>query len=221
MASRFVNTKALGRRIGDGPVPDRPDFDGDGDGFVTNPATGEDNIPAPISAVEKFAKGVPEHLKRFRDKYGQDPVDGDGDCYVAAYKLVEKLWREAKTPEEKSRIKLVHGIPLGQGGDAKGLRYGHAWVEVEDELPDYDAILDSMPQEQAAQFRDEMKRMQRLMQDPDMRTRVLDHSNGRKIELPRAAYYGLGNIEPKDTRYYSYMDMLKTSGEAGHYGPWE
>jgi len=24
---------------------------------------------------------------------------------------------------------LVHGVPLGTGGNAKGLRYGHAWLE--------------------------------------------------------------------------------------------
>jgi hypothetical protein len=222
MAERhLISTKVLGRRIGDSGLPDKPSFDGDGDGFITNPVTGEDDIPAPISAVEKFAEGAKEHLDRFRKTYKQDPLDGDGDCYEAANKLATRLWAKAKTDEERKRIKLVHGIPLGQGGDAKGLRYGHAWVEVEDEIPDYDEVIDGLPEEQAEQMRQQAEMMKRVMQDPDYRTRVMDHSNGREIELPRAAYYGIGNIDKKHTRYYSFEDMLKMIEETGHYGPWE
>lgn len=222
MARRHLTSvKTLGRRIGDVPKPDLPDHDGDGDGFITNPLTGEDDLPAPQETVEKFAKGVPEHLDRFKKAYKQNPLDGDGDCYVAAYSLVEELWRKEKDPEKRKRIRLVHGIPLGQGGDAKGQRYGHAWVEVEEEMTDYDALLESLDDERRERLKDQIADMKKLMRDPAMRTTVLDHSNGREIELPRMAYYGLGNIEPEHTRYYTYEEMIRTAGRAGHYGPWE
>jgi hypothetical protein len=31
---------------------------------------------------------------------------------------------------------LVHGVPLGTGGNAKGLRYGHAWLEKDEVVHD-------------------------------------------------------------------------------------
>lgn len=216
MPDRYVNTKALGRRIGDLGKPDMPDFDGDGDGFVTNPATGEDDLPAPHSAVKKFADGIPEHLERFRDAYDQDPLDGDGDCYKAALKLQQKLWREEEDPEKRKNIKLVHGIPLGTGGEVEGLRYGHAWVEVTEPL-DKDSI-----QEQLANVSDSSReQMRRMLEDPHYRTTVYDHSNGKELELPRVLYYAYGNIEPEQTRYYTFEETVSKSAETGHYGPWE
>lgn len=39
------NEKALGRTLLNAATPSKPGYDGDGDGFVVNPTTGEDNIP--------------------------------------------------------------------------------------------------------------------------------------------------------------------------------
>jgi hypothetical protein len=34
-----------------------------------------------------------------------------------------------KLAEAYDRVRIVHGYPLGTGGEAEGLRYPHAWVE--------------------------------------------------------------------------------------------
>lgn len=47
-----------------------------------------------------------------------------GDCGETSYKWLMKL--EGAT--------LCHGWPLGTGGNAKGLRYWHAWLETGDGL---------------------------------------------------------------------------------------
>lgn len=54
-----------------------------------------------------------------------------GECYMAAVKVAEELHGGVKG------IRIVHGEPIGTGGEAEGLRYGHAWVEVRDMV--YDA----------------------------------------------------------------------------------
>lgn len=46
---------------------------------------------------------------------------GGGDCYEVAGGLVL----------EDPRYTLVHGEPLGTGGEVAGVRFGHAWVEFE------------------------------------------------------------------------------------------
>jgi len=53
----------------------------------------------------------------------KDNTDGAGDCYDTAAAFVV----EASDPNTV----LCHGTALGTGGEALGLRYGHAWVEVE------------------------------------------------------------------------------------------
>lgn len=58
-----------------------------------------------------------------------------GNCYVRALTtlsegeqlrdiltLLEAIWPDAE-------LQLVHGFPIGTGGNAKGLKYGHAWLE--------------------------------------------------------------------------------------------
>lgn len=46
-----------------------------------------------------------------------------GDCYKVAWHLV--------TEEGADDMTLCHGEVTGTGGKARGLRYGHAWVEVD------------------------------------------------------------------------------------------
>ena len=51
-----------------------------------------------------------------------------GNCYFAAFAFFMKnLGLDG--------IKLVHGVPLGQGPIA-GVRFGHAWVEIGDTVID-------------------------------------------------------------------------------------
>jgi hypothetical protein len=55
-------------------------------------------------------------------------MNGDGDCYEAAAKL---LYAHRSCPG----IVLVHGTVTGQGPIA-GMRYGHAWIEIGDAVLD-------------------------------------------------------------------------------------
>ena len=52
---------------------------------------------------------------------------GKGRCFENAVKFM-------LTTEGNPNYKLVHGYPTGTGGNAKGIKYGHAWVELSDEV---------------------------------------------------------------------------------------
>lgn len=54
---------------------------------------------------------------------------GEGNCYDAAVGVMM-----AADLDLRGSMKLCHGTALGTGGDALGLRYGHAWVEVDDKF---------------------------------------------------------------------------------------
>lgn len=48
-----------------------------------------------------------------------------GNCYEMAIQTAESLIREGHT-----NVMVVHGQPTGTGGDVVGIKYGHAWVEL-------------------------------------------------------------------------------------------
>ena len=50
---------------------------------------------------------------------------------------------------------------------------------------------------------------------------VLDHSNGRKLEIPKNVYYALGRVKPGQCKYYAPKEAAKFMLEKGHWGPWE
>ena len=50
---------------------------------------------------------------------------------------------------------------------------------------------------------------------------VLDHSNGKKRELPKAVYYNLGNINADECHYYTPEEASKWMLKSKHWGPWE
>lgn len=60
-----------------------------------------------------------------------------GDCFSVAAGFVESgavhnLARAMNRPlvlGDKSPVRIVHGLPIGQGKDNFGQRYWHAWVE--------------------------------------------------------------------------------------------
>jgi len=55
----------------------------------------------------------------------------------------------------------------------------------------------------------------------EYKNKVLDHSNGRKLEIPKDAYYAIGRINSKECKYY---DPGKAAGwmlKEKHWGPWE
>jgi hypothetical protein len=50
---------------------------------------------------------------------------------------------------------------------------------------------------------------------------VLDHSNGRKLEIPTKVYYALGRVKRNQCKYYTPKQAAKFMLEKGHWGPWE
>jgi hypothetical protein len=119
-----------------------------------------------------------------------------GDCFaVAANVIVDEM------ADDPSAV-LVHGRPLGTGGEAKGLRYWHAWVE-----RTYTVRHPNWP-------------------TPINYVEVVDRSNmvSKPSEWttpiwPREMFYQLGRIEA--TVRYTREQAIKRMLGTGHYGPWE
>ena len=55
----------------------------------------------------------------------------------------------------------------------------------------------------------------------ESRNTILDHSNGRKLEIPKDLYYAIGRINPKECKYYTPEEAAKFMVDEGHWGPWE
>jgi len=55
----------------------------------------------------------------------------------------------------------------------------------------------------------------------ESRNTVMDHSNGRKLEVPTKVYYALGRINPEECKYYTPEEAARFMSEDGTWGPWE
>ena len=51
--------------------------------------------------------------------------------------------------------------------------------------------------------------------------KVLDHSNGKKREMPKSVYYKLGKIKPEQNKYYAPKEAIKWMMKSKHWGPWQ
>jgi hypothetical protein len=71
------------------------------------------------------SKSVQLHDDEFEKKFNQKVPEGDGDCFSEAVQQARKL------ANAYDKVKIVHGYPLGTGGEAEGLRFPHAWAEFE------------------------------------------------------------------------------------------
>lgn len=155
----------------------------------------------------------PRIASKPKKKKYKNVATGCGDCFESAAKNLSTLVTE--NPERKNDYKLVHGVPLGTGGEAEGLRFNHSWVEetvrrTDDEVEE---ILKGIPEERRP-FGKQFKQMLSEM------VIVRDYSNGRKIDIPRDAYYAIGNIEKDLNQSYSYDEMIEQQVRTGHYGPY-
>lgn len=142
-----------------------------------------------LSSGKKIVnKQTEAHDKSFKEKFNQDVPEGDGDCFSQAITQVRRLEREMMDNPSRgyTNIKVVHGYPLGTGGEAEGLRFPHAWVEFTVNGIEF----------------------------------VRDYSNGNRVEIPKAMYYSIGNIDENDAKKYSYEDAIRSMNESQHYGPW-
>ena len=170
---------------------------------------------------------------RFKSAYGADPIYGDGDCYEAASNMASRL-RGEEFGFSDDQIRIVHGVPLGTGGDATGIRYGHAWAEVAKNGWDkYEQLRNeiaevlreaenltsqSLKNSLAARHNKLMMELVRMeLEDVE----VYDFSNGNEHIIPKYLYYKIGNIEDENTRYYSRRDADIKMQADETYGPWE
>ena len=158
---------------------------------------------------------------------GQNPVvpankrydnirgDGKGNCFDSAANLLTQL--VADNPERSGDFKLVHGAPLGTGGEARDIRFHHAWVEetvrkTDDEI---ETIINNYPKNMREQVR---RQLGSLLSEQVL---VHDNSNGREVFMPREVYYSIGNIDGDLVQKYSLEEMSKKQRENKHYGPYD
>lgn len=187
--------------------------DGDGDMLVQESTPFErpakPNIPQNLTGAAKRSSKKPVN-----PKYA-NVATGCGDCYDSAAKTLSSFVE--RNPEKIDDFKLVHGIPLGTGGEAEGLRYYHAWVEETVRMTDeqIEKMVEQWPENRREAIKKQMKPMLENM------VLVHDYSNGRKVDIPRDIYYKIGNIEESSNRRYSYKEMLDKQASTGHYGPYE
>lgn len=92
-------------------------------------------------------------------------------------------------------VMLVHGLPRFRGREHDGKRFWHAWVEVEVNNP-----------------------------PPLQRSRTVwcvDKANGKDVDLPRDAYYRLGDLDEEHVFRYTVEEAEEHLYETDlDYGPW-
>jgi phosphohistidine swiveling domain-containing protein len=177
------------------------------------------------------APSVKINETRLKSVYGAASPEGSGNCYEAAMTTAETIGKRIGVPD--SSVRIAHGVPLGTGGDAQGIRYNHAWVEVAsngwDEYDRVSTALDKLVDEsknvkdptRAAELRKQYNELvQKLIQIEAEDITVYDYSNGKKIEMARMLYYAFGNIERQHALYYSIGDAQKEIVNNSHFGPW-
>lgn len=157
--------------------------------------------------------------KRFEKKYGDIIPNGDGDCYQEALTLSQALTNKYIN-EPETKVSVVHGIPLGTGGDAAGLRYGHAWVEVDRTATEMLRLKEQLREAKSDAERAKVEETMELLRRVGDVV-VYDYSNGNKYEIPKFLYYAMGNIDESDARKYSSEDAVRKSLDNEHYGPWD
>jgi uncharacterized protein YjbI with pentapeptide repeats/DNA polymerase III epsilon subunit-like protein len=93
------------------------------------PKTDGENSTRLSSGKKPAKKAKPKSVQlnddKFKKKFNQEVPQGDGDCFSEALQQARKL------SNAYDKVKIVHGYPLGTGGEAKGLRFPHAWAEFE------------------------------------------------------------------------------------------
>jgi phosphohistidine swiveling domain-containing protein len=180
---------------------------------------------------KSVAPSVKINETRLKSVYGAASPEGSGNCYEAAMTTAETIGKRIGVPD--SSVRIAHGVPLGTGGDAQGIRYNHAWVEVAsngwDEYDRVSTALDKLVDEskdvkdpaRAAELRKQYNELvQKLIQIEAEDITVYDYSNGKKIEMARMLYYAFGNIERQHALYYSIGDARKEIVNNSHFGPW-
>jgi len=178
-----------------------------GELFATG--TGLSSGKKPLPKIPKKSNMTPGDM-RYDDVAG----NGDGDCFPAASNLLSSL--VLKNPERVNDFRVVHGIPLGTGGDAEGKRFHHAWVEETVKRTDKEVA------EMLDRFPEAMREGAKRQLGPMLSEYVIvhDHSNGRELRMPKEVYYAFGQIEEPLVQKYSFTDLSDEQLRVGHHGPY-
>jgi len=135
----------------------------------------------------------------------RDDLEPTGDCYAAAGEYLREQSVLGRTD-----IVLVHGRPTLQRPPF--VQYGHAWIELEQDLSAMFA-----PHEFGAPGR--------IPQPPAGRGIAakleLCMDVEREAILPKQLFYMLGKIDPAECFRYTFHDLRSWVTMTGHWGPWE
>lgn len=178
-----------------------------GELFATG--TGLSSGKKPLPKIPKKSNMTPGDMQ-----YDDVAGNGDGDCFPAAGNLLSSL--VLKNPERVNDFRVVHGIPLGTGGDAEGKRFHHAWVEETVKRTDKEVA------EMLDRFPETMREGAKRQLGPILSEYVIvhDHSNGRELRMPKEVYYAFGQIEEPLVQKYSFTDLSDEQSKTGHHGPY-
>lgn len=119
--------------------------------------------------------------------------EAKGDCFTTALALVyggDDLCRRLGISTTR-HLYLCHGIPYGQAGNAAGLRYWHAWIEIGDPAAPEGVVVD------------------------------WSNGKIGDTPFKRTAYYRIGQIDPAMVLRYTRRDARRFAIRTDHAGPWE
>lgn len=127
-----------------------------------------------------------------------------GSCYeVAAKAAVE------------NRLVLVHGWPVGQGGEIKGLRYGHAWCEMEEEVEFPPGTSESFVGSLGGLVKEDGRLVMPIRMALDLTAPAED-----LLVVPCALYYFAGGIRPSSCIPYQWEEVSELLVKHRTWGPW-
>lgn len=152
------------------------------------------------------AKAIAETAadRAWAQRNGNSRLSGEGDCFpAAAHVMLDKM-----SDPDVDDYRLVHGVVTGQE-ELDGVRFDHAWVERTERVPIPADLLDKLSPEQRERF------------DGATFEYVIDRSNGGNVNMLRARYYHLGQIDETEVRRYTIREAMKAMARTGHYGPWD
>lgn len=138
-----------------------------------------------------------EYDERYRQRYGREVPYGDGDCFQTAIQVAIELISEGC-----ENVRVCHGSPLGTGGEALGVRFPHAWVEVTEKGHD---ILNY--------------KGEGVPELIDIAW-AIDRSNGGDIKIPAFVYRAMGRVDDDVVMVYTHMECVEMLLRHQHYGPW-
>lgn len=131
-----------------------------------------------------------------------------GDCFLVAAHIGTRYWPDEVVDDTfRSDVRIVHGLPVGQGPLNQGKRFWHAWVEVTHRTTIPSEVVTANPA--FAHFGGEI-----------VTELVIDRSNGQDLVLPKAVYYNVGDLDEDHVWRYDMDEAIERMVATENYGPW-